>query len=97
MTSFKIMKGKIKMIYFLRHGSTDWNENLNSEKAFRYISNIFINNDITKLFRQHDSYKGCSECDANLVCRGCPAMKYAVTGDFFGVEPYCWRCNLAEQ
>ena len=63
----------------------------------RSFKDIFINNDITKLFRQHDSYKGCSECDANLVCRGCPAMKYAVTGDFFGVEPYCWRCNLAEQ
>ena len=56
------------------------------------LKDLFINNDITKDFRQHEKFKGCNMCEANTICRGCPAMKYAVTGDFYGYEPYCWRC-----
>lgn len=58
------------------------------EKNFR---DIFINNDVTKMLRQHDRYENCSSCSANIVCRGCPAMKFAVTGNYYGCEPYCWR------
>ncbi len=60
------------------------------EKNFK---ELFINNKVTKLFRAHKSYKGCFRCEANIVCKGCPSMKYAVTGDFFGYDPYCWRCS----
>lgn len=63
----------------------------------RSLKDIIINNDITKLFRQYKQYKGCSNCDAFNICRGCPAMKYAVTGDFFGQEPYCWRNTKDEK
>ncbi len=63
------------------------------EQSFK---DIFINNEVTKLFRQYDKFKGCSTCKANIICRGCPSMKYAVTGDFFGHEPYCWRCKSDE-
>lgn len=60
------------------------------EKSFK---EIFISNDTTDMFRQYDEYKGCVTCEANVICRGCPAMKYAVTGDFYGCDPYCWRCS----
>ncbi len=58
------------------------------EKRFK---EIFIHNGVTKMFRQYEKYKECATCDANVICRGCPAMKYAITGDFYEVEPYCWR------
>lgn len=60
------------------------------EKSFK---ELFVNNDVTKLFLQRNKYKGCATCSANIVCRGCPSMKYAVTGDFYGIDPYCWRCS----
>ena len=55
------------------------------------LRDIVINNEVTKTIRQRDKYEGCSSCEANLVCRGCPAMKYAFTGSCYGKEPYCWR------
>lgn len=60
------------------------------------LKDLFINNDVTKAFRQHNQFKGCNTCEANSICRGCPAMKYAVTGDFYGYEPYCWRSHNAK-
>lgn len=57
------------------------------------LKDLFIYNNVTAQFLQRDNYKGCSSCEARAFCRGCPAMKYAVTGDFFAYEPYCWRCQ----
>lgn len=61
------------------------------------LKDIFINNDVTKMFRKYQEYKGCSTCSNNVICRGCPAMKYAVTKDFYDYEPYCWRCPSDEK
>lgn len=60
------------------------------EKSFR---ELFVQSPLTKQFRNHEKFEGCNECEVNTICRGCPSMKYAATGKFFAVDPYCWRAN----
>lgn len=55
------------------------------------LKDIFLYNEVTKMLRQYDKYENCVNCSANIVCKGCPAMKYAVTGNCYAKEPYCWR------
>jgi radical SAM protein with 4Fe4S-binding SPASM domain len=57
------------------------------EKSF---SELFIKNEVTKRFLDVDSYEGCSSCILRAYCRGCPASKFAVTGNFFARDPLCW-------
>lgn len=58
------------------------------ERSFR---DLFINNAITQKYLDREKYSGCNRCEVNTICRGCPSMKYAVTGDFYAPDPYCWR------
>lgn len=58
------------------------------EKTLRQL---IVDSEVTKMFRDYKSYKGCNTCSANRVCKGCAAMKYAATGDFFSKDPNCWR------
>ena len=60
------------------------------ERSFR---ELFINNDVVRLLRQYNKYDSCTQCEVNSICRGCPSMKYAVSGDIFSCDPYCWRAN----
>lgn len=60
------------------------------EKSFK---EILLHNEVTKKLMKYNNYKGCSNCEVNTVCRGCPAMKYALTGNIYEKEPCCWRCQ----
>ncbi|MBQ9451813.1 MAG: radical SAM/SPASM domain protein, ACGX system [Desulfovibrio sp.] len=42
-------------------------------------------------FREYEAFKKCGKCPLLAWCRGCPAVAKAVTGDFYGVDPQCWR------
>ena len=53
------------------------------------LEEIFLNNPIMKKFRDSSSYKYCCDCRYFNVCRGCPAISYAWTGDMFARNPYC--------
>lgn len=63
------------------------------EHSFR---ELFLSNPVKEMFRNHEQYSGCSQCEVNPICRGCPSMKYAVSGDFFACDPYCWRVENHE-
>ena len=63
------------------------------EQSFK---ELYINNPITRMFRQYQKYKGCITCELFKVCRGCPAMKYAATADFYHEEPNCWKVSNCE-
>ncbi len=41
--------------------------------------------------REFEKIDGCGECDLMNVCRGCRAIAYANTGDYFSKDPQCWR------
>lgn len=44
-----------------------------------------------KTYRQYDKYTGCSRCKLSPWCRGCPAVAYGTTGDYFSGDPQCWH------
>lgn len=41
-------------------------------------------------FREFTRFKKCSKCKLLAWCRGCPAVTYGVTGDFYEADPQCW-------
>lgn len=43
---------------------------------------IIMNHDFMRKLRNRESFGLCSSCEKYLVCRGCPAVEYASTGDF---------------
>ncbi|PKQ64149.1 radical SAM/SPASM domain protein, ACGX system [Labilibaculum manganireducens] len=42
-------------------------------------------------FRQYDKFEKCSKCELLRFCRGCPAVTYGYTGNFYGADPQCWK------
>lgn len=42
-------------------------------------------------YRRYDDFKKCSKCELLRFCRGCPAVAYGGTGDFYSADPQCWK------
>lgn len=42
-------------------------------------------------YRRREAFKKCSRCELLAVCRGCPAVAYGYTHDFYGADPQCWK------
>jgi radical SAM/SPASM domain protein of ACGX system len=42
-------------------------------------------------YREVDNFKKCSRCDLFQFCRGCPAVAFSVSGDYFAADPQCWK------
>lgn len=42
-------------------------------------------------YRQHERFEKCSRCELLRFCRGCPAVSYGYTRDFYATDPQCWR------
>ena len=42
-------------------------------------------------YRDYTKFKKCSKCELLAFCRGCPAVTYGTTGDFFDADPQCWK------
>lgn len=55
------------------------------------LFDLFIESKKLNHFRDLTCYKKCRNCPLLYVCRGCGAMSYGVTGDFFGPDPQCWQ------
>lgn len=55
------------------------------------LIDIWESNSFLLRFRNFDNYKKCKDCSLINVCRGCPAISYAETGDCFEADPYCWK------
>lgn len=53
---------------------------------------IWYTSDVLWNIRNINNIKGkCNNCDFIPVCRGCRALAYAITGDYLGEDPQCWR------
>ena len=61
------------------------------------LRELLVGNALTKKIRERKGLQGCGSCEINHICRGCPAMKYAVTGSFKGVDACCWKAKAAEE
>jgi radical SAM/SPASM domain protein of ACGX system len=42
-------------------------------------------------FRDYRAFKKCGKCELLRFCRGCPAVAYGTTGDFYAADPQCWK------
>jgi len=42
-------------------------------------------------YREYDKFKKCSKCELLPWCRGCPAVASGAHGDFYDVDPQCWK------
>lgn len=42
-------------------------------------------------YRQFERFKKCSRCELLRFCRGCPAVAYGYTHDFYAPDPQCWK------
>ncbi len=54
------------------------------------LETVFFSSDILNMFRERVNWTGCGDCDHFDICRGCPAVTYAFTGDPFEEMPYCF-------
>lgn len=61
------------------------------------VSNIFEDRlaDIwicqMEAYREYGKFKKCSKCELMPWCRGCPAVAAGRNGDFYDIDPQCWK------
>ena len=53
------------------------------------IYDIFFSDRMEK-YRAWDKFNKCKKCKLLNYCRGCPAVAYTTTGDFYAPDPQCW-------
>ncbi len=44
-----------------------------------------------ELYRQHERFEKCRQCELLRFCRGCPAVAYGYTKNFYAADPQCWK------
>ncbi len=42
-------------------------------------------------YRQHEKMEKCSKCELLRFCRGCPAVAFGYTHNFYAPDPQCWK------
>ncbi|MCR4292440.1 MAG: radical SAM protein [Candidatus Kuenenia sp.] len=42
-------------------------------------------------YRNINKFTKCSSCSLLYFCRGCPAISFYKTGNFYGADPQCWK------
>lgn len=55
------------------------------------IKDIFINSKNLNIMRQYEEMEKCGDCEITQICRGCPAVAYGATGNYFAPDPQCWK------
>lgn len=56
------------------------------------LFDIFITRE--EIYRDYDKFEKCSKCELRGFCRGCPAVTYGTTGNFYGADPQCWKVEV---
>lgn len=44
-------------------------------------------------YRHHEQFEKCRDCELLRFCRGCPAVAYGYTKNFYAPDPQCWKQN----
>lgn len=53
------------------------------------ISDVWFNE--MERYRDYDKFEKCSKCELLSFCRGCPAVAYGKTHNFYAADPQCWK------
>jgi radical SAM/SPASM domain protein of ACGX system len=54
------------------------------------LQTLFLG-DRMETYRNYTQFEKCSKCELLRFCRGCPAVTYGYTGNFYGPDPQCWK------
>ncbi|WP_373839086.1 radical SAM/SPASM domain protein, ACGX system [Methanospirillum sp.] len=55
------------------------------------LYDVFFGNDMDVRYRDYEKFHKCSTCELLQFCRGCPAVAYGYTYDFYASDPQCWK------
>jgi len=55
------------------------------------IGDILLKSPFLKKVRQLKNFQKCRGCQLKYVCRGCPAIAWALSGNHFAPDPQCWK------
>ena len=58
---------------------------------FREPIHHLYNGEKMNAYRQFDKFEKCARCELLRFCRGCPAVAYGYTHDFYAADPQCWK------
>ena len=42
-------------------------------------------------YREYEKFEKCRKCELLRFCRGCPAVTYGYTHNFYAPDPQCWK------
>ena len=42
-------------------------------------------------YREHERFEKCTKCELLRFCRGCPAVAFGYTRNFYAPDPQCWK------
>ena len=54
------------------------------------LYDIFLNTRMNA-YRKYEGFEKCSKCELLRFCRGCPAVAYGSTHNFYSPDPQCWK------
>jgi len=55
------------------------------------LKELFLFSSKINEYREFEKIENCGECDLMTICRGCRAVAYANTGNYFSKDPQCWK------
>jgi len=55
------------------------------------IWDIFLKSKQLNEYRKYEKINICGKCELMPICRGCRAVAYGLTGDYFAPDPQCWK------
>lgn len=53
------------------------------------LSDVWLNE--MEKYREYENFEKCSKCELLAFCRGCPAVAYGKTHNFYSPDPQCWK------
>lgn len=54
------------------------------------LYDVFLGDSMNQ-YREYDKFEKCSKCELLRFCRGCPAVAYGYTQNFYAADPQCWK------
>lgn len=55
------------------------------------LKELFLYSKKINEYRNFEKIEGCGDCNLMGVCRGCRAVAYGNTRDYFSKDPQCWK------
>lgn len=54
------------------------------------LYSIYNGNEMNQ-YRHYEQFEKCGKCELLRFCRGCPAVAYGYTHNFYASDPQCWK------